>query len=254
MRTTQEAIKDYKHICWYPSASNDFRPLLFLSDWYYDTYNVPRDEDQVMPDLFILSDLTGLHGWMNEEMYKDVYALIEQGICPPGTCLVEEYYHSTRTIITVKSFERLKDLPLTYDPALTRFEPSPAYKSSYLINVDVESRKFGITRHFDATVLYIAGQNESVAKDFLIPSKVKVEYQVLVRYGTGFGGANQGPEWIIRSYRDLGIKYLISNDEYLLNAMNGKNMEGAAPQYEELYSIDGIQWSKYGKVAWYKLS
>ncbi len=62
MRTTQEAIKDYKHICWYPSASNDFRPLLFLSDWYYDTYNVPRDEDQVMPDLFILSDLTGLHG------------------------------------------------------------------------------------------------------------------------------------------------------------------------------------------------
>ena len=51
MRTTEEAIKQYKHICWYPSAGHDFRELLYISDWYYQKNNVPRDRGQKMPDL-----------------------------------------------------------------------------------------------------------------------------------------------------------------------------------------------------------
>ena len=42
MRITLEVLKEYNHICWYPSAGVDFKPLLFISDWYYKKNNVPR--------------------------------------------------------------------------------------------------------------------------------------------------------------------------------------------------------------------
>ena len=252
MRTVLEAIKDYKHICWYPSAGNDFRALLFLSDWYYEKYNVPRDDGQVLPDLFVMTDYTGLHEWRANGDERKEYALLEQDICPPGTRLVEAYYHSTHTFVTVKRFEKLEDLTLSFDPERTNFDPSPAYNTACLLEVEVESRKFGITNTFDATVLYVTCQNEAFANEFLIPNAIKAEYQLIIRYGEAMGGALLGPAWIIRSCKELGIKYLIANSRYV----NGNDENGdsiCTTQYEELYSISGGQWSDYGKVGWYKL-
>ncbi|MCR5616164.1 MAG: hypothetical protein K6F45_08380 [Saccharofermentans sp.] len=43
MRSVEEVIRLFEHVCWYPSAGSDFRPLLFLSDWYYKKNDVPMD-------------------------------------------------------------------------------------------------------------------------------------------------------------------------------------------------------------------
>ncbi len=61
MRSIEEVIRQFEHVCWYPSAGSDFRALLFLSDWYYKKNDVPTDEGQVLPDLFGMTDMMGLH-------------------------------------------------------------------------------------------------------------------------------------------------------------------------------------------------
>ena len=53
MRTIEDAIKNYNHICWYPSAGEDFKPLLFISNWYYKKNSVPMDEGQVLRNCLI---------------------------------------------------------------------------------------------------------------------------------------------------------------------------------------------------------
>ena len=63
----KEILKGYEHICWYPSADIDFRPMLFLSEQFYNNYagmetgssnyrldKYPENEDRILPDLFVL--------------------------------------------------------------------------------------------------------------------------------------------------------------------------------------------------------
>ena len=63
MRTIEDAIKNYNHICWYPSAGEDFKPLLFISNWYYKKNSVPMDEGQVLRNclIFLHSQDTKAH-------------------------------------------------------------------------------------------------------------------------------------------------------------------------------------------------
>lgn len=100
MRTTEEAIKQFKHICWYPSAGKDFRPLLFISNWYYKKNNVPIDDGQEFPDLFILTDHCGLfdsHG--DTSCLGDAYYQLKEGFCEPNAQLVDiEYKNSSKVI------------------------------------------------------------------------------------------------------------------------------------------------------------
>ncbi|MBR3247109.1 MAG: hypothetical protein IKG03_01775 [Clostridiales bacterium] len=89
MRTTKDAIKKFKHICWYPSAGKDLRPLLFISDWNYKKNNVPMDEGQEFPDLFILTDLCGFFdSYGDSDCLGDAYYQLNDGFCEPGSSLI----------------------------------------------------------------------------------------------------------------------------------------------------------------------
>lgn len=253
MRTTEEAIKQYKHICWYPSAGKDFRPLLFISDWYYKKNKVPRDDGQEFPDLFIFTDLCGLFDSYGDTSCLGVaYYQLKEGFCEPGSNLLRISYKNSSTEIIVKKHERLRDLNLPFKQEYANFDKASDYNSSLLLDVEIVSRINDVINRYETSILYEAALNEFFAENFLIPNRIKTEYQVIVAYG-GFGGGHYGPQWILQKYREFGTKYLIGND-YGWNHMSEDYPDNPAPHFDMLYWIDGEQWSKGSPVVWYKLS
>ena len=255
MRTIEEVVKQFEHICWYPSAGSDLRVLLFLSDRYYDRHNVPLDEGQKLPDLYILTDLRGLNENFEPREYDYDNGLRHYSYCScePGSRILHASFKGRYTDITVKKIEELNSGGFSYDPANTVEDCTQAYNSAILLEMEVETKKYGTINRFSADVLYISVQNEFFAKEFLIPQKTSVEYLVLIRYGYGTGGARIKPTWIIQLYKELGIKYLISNDKYVEMAKDEASNK-PCPVFEELYSISGVQWSDYGPVLWNRLT
>ena len=253
MRSTKEAIKKFKHICWYPSAGKDFRPLLFISDWYYRMHDVPRDARQKFPDLFILTDLCGLFDSSgdNNEYLGDAYYQMRDGFCEPGSCLINVPYTNSSTQIIVKKFERLRDLDLPFDKEYANYDKAFDYNSSLLMNVEVISRLGDNVNRYEMAILYVAALNEFFADGFLIPNKIKTEYQVIVRYGA-FGGGHYSAEWILQRYEEFGTKYLIGTD-YGWTHLSELDPDKPGPHFDAIYGIDGAQWSGL-PVIWYKLS
>ena len=253
MRTTEDAIKKYKHICWYPSAGKDFRPLLFISDWYYKKNNVPHNDDQEFPDLFILTDLCGLfdsHG--NNSCLGDAYYQLKEGFCEPDARLMHVEYKNSSTEIIVKKFEKLRDLGLPFDHEYAAFDKASDYNSSLLLNVEIVSRINDVINRYETSILYAAVLNEFFADNFLLPNNIKTEYLVVVAYGA-FGGGHYDSKWILQKHKEFGIKYLIGND-YGWRHMAEDYPDKPTPNFNVIYWIDGEQWSKGSPVIWYKLS
>lgn len=255
MRTIEEVIKEFEHICWYPSAGEDFKPLLFLSDWYYKKNSVPMDEGQITPELFIFTDYAGFHSHDTElRRYGDAYEQIQNGYCEPGSSFIHVSYKNSSTDIIVKSFEKLRDLQLSFDTELAAFEKGPDYNSAFLMKVEVISRINEKVNTYETSIMYVATLNELFAERVLVPNRIKTEYLIIIRYGTGFGGGNgKGFTWILSEYKELGIKYLVTS-----HCVQGELTEAESdkpyPQITGLYGIDGKQWTKDVPVVWYKLT
>ena len=250
MRTVEEVIRQYKHVCWYPSAGSDFRALLFLSDWYYKKNDVPMDEGQVLPELFVMTDYLGLGGfYVNQSFWGDAYAQIRRGFCEPGSSLLHVKYKNNSTEIVVKRYEKLRDMGLPYDSRLDCRERPEEYNSAFLIEVEVISRSYDVVNRYETTVLYVAAENQLFDERVLIPNGIKTEYLVIINYGAGFGGGNGiSYKWILRDYRKLGIRYVVSN-QFPVG-------DGSDPDYPELadfYGIDGVQWTRGNAVVWYRV-
>ena len=251
MRTIEEAVKQFEHICWYPSAGNDFRALLFLSDWYYSKHNVPLDEGQELPDLFILTDLRGLHDVFEPQEFEidDGLGHVSYRRCVPGASIIHASYKGRYSDITLKKIEVLESHNFPFNPNMTSFQCGQTYNSAYFLEVEVETKKYETINKYSANVMYISVQNEFFLSEFLMPNHIKVEYQVLVRYGRdeAIPRSEELPPKIIRQFRKLGIKYLISNEEYVSDAFPDGSIGNP------IYTINGGQWSGYGAVNWYNL-
>ena len=250
MRSVEEVIRQYEHVCWYPSAGSDFRALLFLSDWYYKKNDVPMDEGQVLPELFVMTDYMGLRMFDGEQhIFGEAYEQIRRGHCKPGACLLHVGYKNNSTDIVVKRYEKVRDMGLPFDDELNCYEKPAVYDSAFLIEVEVISRSYDEVNRYETAVLYAAAENQLFAERVLIPNGIKTEYLVIINYGAGFGGGNGiGFEWILRDYKELGIKCVVSN-QFLAG-------DGTDPYYPELtdfYGIDGVQWTRENAVVWYRV-
>ena len=228
MRSFEEVIKQYNHVCWYPSAGNDFRALLFLSEWYYDLNHVDHGDDNAFPNLFILTDYQWLGNSFSSEEETPKYIV--------GDALYEDH----RTRIIIKSIEQLRKLDLLYNSKLTYGDRPSAYNSVILFSVEVESKFRGSINRYRTSILYITIQNEMFVNDLIKPNNLSIEYLVLIRYGTGF----------------LGLSYIsvISNKKYVTDYSQSRESGVLTQQLNEFYSIDGKQWSNYGDVGWYSVS
>ena len=254
MRSIEEVIRQFEHVCWYPSAGSDFRALLFLSDWYYKKNDVPTDEGQALPELFVMTDYLGLGSLYEEERFwGDAYGQIRNGYCDPGTYLLHVAYKNTSTDIIVKRYEKLRDMRLPYDYRLDCREESEVYNSAFLIEVEVVSRSYDEIRRYETSVLYAAAENQMFAKRIAIRCGFKMEYLVIMNYGAGFGGGNGiGFEWIFDEYKELGIRYVVSN--HSVRACLAENgTAGAYPELKDFYGTDGVQWTRGNPVVWYRV-
>lgn len=254
MRSVEEVIKSYEHICWYPSAGSDFRALLFLSDWYYKKRGVPMDEGQVLPELFVMTDYEGfcIHDG-EQRIFGDASEQIVRGHCEPGSCLVHVAYKNTSTDIVVKRYEKLRDTGLPFDFRLNHQGKPEVYNSAFLIEVEVVSRSYDEIRRYETSVLYAAAENKLFAERILIRCGVKMEYLVIINYGTGFGGGNGiGFEWMFDEYEELGIRYVVSNHA-VRSYLAEYGTAGACPELRDFYGIDGVQWTRRDPVVWYKV-
>ncbi|PMP84152.1 MAG: hypothetical protein C0175_00615, partial [Caldisericum exile] len=88
-----DRLKNDPLIAWYPSAGNDFHPLLYLSP-AYSRYNPPKENvEESFPDIFLFTDY---YPWENFSFSTTIY-------------------QDKRTNITVNNIEELpllKNLPL----------------------------------------------------------------------------------------------------------------------------------------------
>ena len=255
MKTIENVIKKYNHICWYPSAGEDFKPLLFISDWYYKKNNIPMDDGQVLPDCFIFTDYLGFHSHDKELLgYGDAYEQIQNGYCEPGSSFIHVSYKNSSTDILVKSFEKLRDLRLPFDTELASYEKGYDYNSAFLMNVEVVSRINEKVNTYETSIMYVAALNELFAERVLVPNGIKTEYLIIIRYGTGFGGGNgKGFTWILSDYQKLGIKYLVTS-HCVRGEISETESDKPYPQLTDIYGIDGKQWTKDVPVVWYKLT
>ena len=101
--------------------------------------------------------------------------------------------------------------------------------------------------------MYVAALNELFAERVLVPNRIKTEYLIIIRYGTGFGGGNgKGFTWILSEYKELGIKYLVKS-HFVQGELTEAESDKPYPQLTGLYGIDGKQWTRDIPVVWYKL-
>ncbi len=238
MKTIDQIIKSHHHICWYPSAGADFRGLLYLNDVYYEWKQIPREPDQKMPDLFIMTDLlpqvyssygageldggeigyTDLKYLRNDEYkkIKDLYS---------GYRRIPE--SSTKTNVTqimASSIERLQDIHLQYngnhfDSSLIGHKPS-YYNRVFFIKAHVMT----LHRHkdrapdkyeYDADLLYVLTDNMYFARDYLVNNNIPVEYVIQVRYGDDRGGGSAvSGTWVKYLLGALHAKFFVANSMY----------------------------------------
>ncbi len=198
------------NIVWYPSANDDFRPLLFLSPQYAKIYPSSEQKD-VFPDIFLFTDY---FPWRNPPFLDN--PLI---------------YKDNRTKVIIKEMELLPNLPLPLDPDILHF-PNPvpvAYGKVIYFLVEVESILLGALKY---PVLYVFNENEAFCSKILLQYNARITHVIRKRYGSGWGGGYANGLWL------LGIlKKLRATDFLFVNIPDrlGRGDEAALRLYPNLW-------------------
>lgn len=200
------------NIVWYPSANDDFRPLLFLSPQYAKIYPSSEQKD-VFPDIFLFTDY---FPWRNPPFLDN--PLI---------------YKDNRTKVIIKEMELLPNLPLPLDPDILHF-PNPvpvAYGKVIYFLVEVESILLGALKY---PVLYVFNENEAFCSKVLLPQNARISHIFYERYGNGFGGGKASGNWL------LGVMKRLQTSQFIYQWMHDQmdiGDEAALMLYRNLRGI-----------------
>ena len=256
-------IKNYKRICWYPSAGADFRELLFLSEQYCKWKDVPVPSTE-LPDLFILTDC-------NPQDYFStrlpVGTTCIKHLNEPDCSQMDYVFDSfdRRTMIALRNkVECIAKIDIPFDSRLFNFKPSNNYGNAYLIQAKIYSKPLGV---WNADILYILTENTNFALHYLIKHHICIDYLVRVRYGDAFGGSMLSGEWLLKLLRPLNVKYFLSKlvtkdtfnyiPELLLNDnyLDYKDIltDTNTIKLKEIHHINAITWSNQGDIYWYRV-
>ncbi len=180
--------RDDPRIAWYPSAGEDFRPLLYLSPEYTAQYPKLKIAEP-LPDLFLFTDYYPWH----------MPLFLESPIV----------YKDNHTELKIKENEFLPDLKLPLDKGILDFidRELPAYGKVVFMTIQVKSEALGT---FDRHVLYVFNENEAFCSKILLPNKSKIRHVVHIQYGNGFGGGRASGAWLFGVLERLGCEVYIS--------------------------------------------
>jgi hypothetical protein len=229
------------NICWYPSAGNDFRDLLYLSRAYaaHDPAIGPEVDP---PDLFVHTDY---YPWDRSSFLDHPVVHID-----------------TRTVIRVKTIEEVAGFPLPRHPDLVHFpEPNAASGRVLYLRLSVHSDRFGALA--DAHVLYAFVENAAFCAEVLIPQGARLSHLVHVRYGGGCGGGGSaGGAWLSGVIGRLGIRTLITDgrlghwqdgDHAALRLYPALSGPDRPPPGRVIRTVPSVSWSGHGDVSWVRL-
>ena len=289
MKKLIDTIKEYKRVCWYPSAGSDFLPMYCLSDLFLSRYPQHNCIKEI-PDLFLYTDCTAdvFDPFLEVDDVTDraISAISSEtdkiGKGDPWS--IRELFNNGNITVTPDHVEELS-MPEDYSEtpySFCSFDQPKAYKRAFLFDVSV--------RYQDETtwkihLIYVLAQNEYFASNILIRNVIDVSHVIVVRYGESFGGAAVNPSWIKYILPVLNTKYYIANSSYTdeneaENVDEGWGGKGKhytdIPYYNEeivklltsvgvdlnlvdrpwfnyMMSISKNMWSNYGQVNFYRL-
>ena len=275
MKEIDELLSRYKSICWYPSAGGDFRPLLYLSDEFYNNYSGKSDrfekcypkDNRIKPDLFICSDYFP-HFYSRYGYRCDVEMLKDNDQWKKVKYLYNDDHYMyndddcKRTNIRVTNIIRFSGVVKGFEEKFADDnEVADNYGSAFLMNVMVKSKWYGSESKWWTDVLYILGENTNVAKEVLLSSGCPIETIVQVRYGEAMGGGSAlKGNWIKRLFPALHTRLWIANANYVYDDSDSDYEThkeyfdqfpmSDIPQMEKIYEVDEKLWSDYYPVYW----
>lgn len=227
-------IEEFRHnrCAWYPSAGSDFRDLMFLSGLY--------ENINVSADLFIHTDSNPSVDFKRNSYDKKELIL----------------YRDVRTQVKIEDIKYCDFSPKIQN----KFSHFCSYSDISFVasgNVKIESEILGT---FNKKLIYIGCENEWFAANILIPNKLKIHYICHVRYGGGFGGANNNGQWLLKTLKTLNCKYYFSDKN--INELNESNKDvfntypqinGESSVLNEITVIPSHSWSDSGDVTLYEV-
>ncbi len=226
-------------VAWYPSAGNDFRPLLYLNSSYTITRPVHEPEPE-HPDIFIFSDAADdFHSLPYQNSYSDLNY--------DGPLLIqskERWAFPARTIINAENVEQLA-LPNIPNLKIGHFGPKQRTRA-YFFYANVESDKLG---SFKVPVIYVYAENESFCAKWLLLNQIQISHIISVRYGGGLSGGKASGLWLKNIFSRLSCESYISD-----NFHNGAELEGDSIAMRRYHNLNptsderGFQLREYRRI------
>lgn len=160
-------LNDFKgdpRIAWYPSAGEDFRPLLYLHP-SFAAYRPMDIEEPSAPDIFLFTDY---FPW-DDSSFLNSREILYDGL----------------TRISVLEIEQLPDIRLPLDREIVKFtNGSIATHKVVFMRVLIDSHRLG---RFSWPILYVFAENESFCGEVLLPLQARLSHIIHISYGGGFG-------------------------------------------------------------------
>jgi hypothetical protein len=178
-------------IAWYPSAGNDYRDLLYLSD-QYSRKNPAGISEPPSPTFFIHTDYGA---FFNKKLRSGI-----------------KLYEDVRTVVQLKRIEELPrcDIALA-DGIVDQFKNNILAGRVVFMEIDVQSKALG---HLKAPVLYAFCENEAFCSNVLLPLRAKISHIVQVRYGAGMGsGGRAAGIWLWNVMGRLGCQVYVGDGD-----------------------------------------
>lgn len=221
-------------IAWYPSAGEDFRPLLFLHPGY-SKINPSTETEPQAPDLFLFTDY---FPWNYSQFLDSIFI-----------------YSDDRTMVIVEFMEELPILNLPLHEEIVGLNKGAATDRIVFLKIKVDSVRMGIIYY---PVLYAFAENEAFFCDKLIPTNATIAHIIHVRYGGGCGGGGRASGvWLLNVLEKLNCELFITDGHYCWQSGDLEVLKLCADIPKEsttkLTSIKQIpskSWSGHGDVSW----
>jgi hypothetical protein len=183
-------------LAWYPSAGEDCRDLLYLSD-YYRRSKPARHSEPPAPDIFLHTDyLAG--------SYFDPFQAFKR----PA---LHEIFGDN---LFVKSQETLPSLELEFHPDLVSCDPSPMLGTVTFASLRVESRIMGV---WEMGFIYAAVENCAMA-DFMLKHQARVSHIVQMCFGHGLGGGRIPPGFLTRLVTPFQTEVFVTDNHFAVDS------------------------------------
>jgi hypothetical protein len=230
-----KSLGDEPRIAWYPSAGEDFRDILYVSEKFQE-YE-PNEEDVRAPDIYLHTDY---YPWESSRFLDS-----------PILC---RDFGSTLKVEVIEELSSC-DLPL-HDEQVDFLKKSTVYGKVIYMEISVQSDRLGDYR---VPLIYMFVENAAFCAEKLLPSQAKLSHLIRIRDGGGFGGGGKTRlDWLYDVANQLGVEVIVCDDENLNNTETVRELYPQLFQNEDIFestlvrSIDGERWSDYkDTVQWY---